>query len=462
MVVREEKVKKKIAVIICNWNKKDDVIKCIHSVLQTSNHQLFDLYIVDNASTDGSVEAIREIYSQEEVVIIRNKENLGGSGGFNKGISAVLDKDYKYIMLLDNDVYVDKNSIDELFDYMEENQMVAAVGSKLYLQNRPGYLQEFGSFIDWENFNNSPMFKNEIDSHIIPTEIECDYIPACSVMIRSSVIKEIGLMNESCFIYWDDIEWFYRMKRKGYKIIVNSKSKAWHKMGSANRSTTFPTYYFWRNRIDFFLRYIQEDQVDKFTKQIVSEMTRALFINNYNKTPNIGKTILFALEDALSQKRGKALDDRIQIREQVDDHFEMFIEKRKNLLIYSNGQKKLLSILMERLAGKANVYMLKNDDLIDYIQSKDTSIKILDKSVCSFSTINLMNHVLEIKAQKNSDFYIDNFLNMVDGSNYTELLSSYHEWEEISKNIYYPVLLQRFKEWRQLNSNSLLIERGVN
>ncbi|MEM5591555.1 hypothetical protein AAHH67_06910 [Niallia circulans] len=117
---------------------------------------------------------------------------------------------------------------------------------------------------------------------------------------------------------------------------------------------------------------------------------------------------------------------------------------------------------MERLAGKANVYMLKNDDLIDYIQSKDTSIKVLDKSVCSFSTINLMNHVLEIKPQKNSDFYIDNFLNMVDGSNYTELLSSYHEWEEISKNIYYPVLLQRFKEWRQLNSNSLLIERGVN
>ncbi len=84
---------KKIGIVICNYNKKEYVVNCIQSVLESKTDD-FDIYVVDNASTDGSVEAVREQYG-EQVTLLVNSENLGGSGGFNTGIRKVLEEDYE-------------------------------------------------------------------------------------------------------------------------------------------------------------------------------------------------------------------------------------------------------------------------------------------------------------------------------------------------------------------------------
>ena len=86
---------KKIGIVICNYNKKDYVLNCIQSVLESKN-QDFDLYVADNASTDGSVEAIEKTYG-DAVTVLVNPENLGGSGGFNLGIRKILEKGYEYL-----------------------------------------------------------------------------------------------------------------------------------------------------------------------------------------------------------------------------------------------------------------------------------------------------------------------------------------------------------------------------
>ena len=98
-----------IGVVICNYNKKEFVLQCIQSVLESKVHN-FDVYMVDNASTDGSAEAVRKNYG-EQVTILENKENLGGSGGFNTGLRVVRDKGYSYFMCLDDDASVDENAI---------------------------------------------------------------------------------------------------------------------------------------------------------------------------------------------------------------------------------------------------------------------------------------------------------------------------------------------------------------
>lgn len=82
-------MKKSTGVVICNYNKSQYVVKCIQSVLE-SNVDDYDVFVVDNASTDDSVEMIENIYS-DKVTLIKNKENLGGSGGFNTGIRRVVD-----------------------------------------------------------------------------------------------------------------------------------------------------------------------------------------------------------------------------------------------------------------------------------------------------------------------------------------------------------------------------------
>ena len=93
---------KKIGIVICNFNKADKVLECIQCVLE-SKFQDFDIYVVDNASIDNSVKMINEKYG-DKVNLIVNEENLGGSGGFNKGLRTAYDKGYEYLMCIDNDL----------------------------------------------------------------------------------------------------------------------------------------------------------------------------------------------------------------------------------------------------------------------------------------------------------------------------------------------------------------------
>ena len=102
-----------IGVVICNYNKKDFVLQCVQSVLE-SKEKNFDIYVVDNASSDGSAEALKKAYGNR-ITVIENKENLGGSGGFNTGLRIVRDKGYSYFMCLDDDAAVDENALSVLY-----------------------------------------------------------------------------------------------------------------------------------------------------------------------------------------------------------------------------------------------------------------------------------------------------------------------------------------------------------
>ena len=108
---------KRVGAVICNFNKKEDVLNCIQSVLE-SKYTDYDLYVVDNASSDGSAEAIREKYGSQVKVLV-NAENLGGSGGFNTGLRKALEKGYEYLYCLDNDVLVDENAMGELVEFLD-------------------------------------------------------------------------------------------------------------------------------------------------------------------------------------------------------------------------------------------------------------------------------------------------------------------------------------------------------
>lgn len=118
---------KELGIVICNYNKSSYVLKCIETVLE-SEYQDFDLYVVDNASTDDSVKAIRDTYG-DCVNVLENSENLGGSGGFNTGLRKVLEKDYKYVCCLDNDVQVTPEAIGSMRDFLEQNGGVGMVGA---------------------------------------------------------------------------------------------------------------------------------------------------------------------------------------------------------------------------------------------------------------------------------------------------------------------------------------------
>ena len=147
-----------------------------------------------------------------------NAENLGGSGGFNTGLRKALEKGYEYLYCLDNDVLVDENAMGELVEFLDTHPDSGMAGSRVYHMENPGVIQQFGQIVDFKDYCTEAKFLGKTDADGIPDVEYSDAVAACSLMVRKSLIDEIGLMPEDNFLYWDDTEWGYRCNLAGYKV----------------------------------------------------------------------------------------------------------------------------------------------------------------------------------------------------------------------------------------------------
>lgn len=455
-------MEKDVAVIICNYNKKEYVLQCIKSVMDLT-FQNFDLYVVDNASTDGSADAIEEVYG-EKVILIRNKENLGGSGGFNTGMRLALGKGYKYLYLLDNDVVLDEQALAELYGYMEKHDHVGVVGSLLYSMDSPVEIQEMGAEIDWDNFYIKPKFKGNLENKAIPLEFECDYVPACSMLVRTEAVIKAGLMDEGNFIYWDDIEWGYRIKQHGYRVVAYAKSKVWHKMGVAAKTNTFGTYFFWRNRVNFFVRALDKEEIYRFAEKLFAEIFQAMYACNYTGKFNSARTIIFAVEDAINNIRGKAPEGRVLEREAETRRLEDIIGRCHKILLISDLEVKPLRDVINKLHtinSNLQVTIATSEQKIKDLKTQFTSVDLVDKTEYKKEDYDLVgqvcNHVFEVRNEISDeiDLYIDRYFNLIASQDDINYVKNYDTIFGLLKNIYFPVFRQRL-----LNFKETIMEEG--
>lgn len=329
-----------IGIVICNYNKRDFVVDCIRSV-QESKVQNFDIYMVDNASGDDSVEAVKNEFG-DSVTILQNNENLGGSGGFNTGLRVVKEKGYQYFVCLDNDVQVDENAIHALYEYMEANPDVGMAGSRVYHMQMPDYIQQCGLRIDFDRCTAQTLYADRLEDGTLPEVIECDTVATCSVMIRGSLIRDtdVGIMPEDNFIYWDDMEWGHRMHLAGYRIVTLAASRVLHQMGANVKPVnTFINYYMWRNRTNFFMRYTPEEKLDEMSVQLLSAFFDAMYESLFREEHNIRQSLAYALFDAMSGVRGKAADFKILDNDANDDKLTDFVKTKKSYFIIKDGQE---------------------------------------------------------------------------------------------------------------------------
>lgn len=329
-----------IGVVICNFNKKDYVLECVQSVLE-SKVDNFDIYVVDNASTDGSVEALEKTYG-DQITVLANEENLGGSGGFNTGLRVVRDKGYEYFMCLDDDALVDENAIFELFEYMEANPDVGMAGCRVYHRQMPDYIQQCGLYIDFDHYTAQTIGADQLEDGTLPDVIECDTVATCAVMVRGSVIREtnVGIMPEDNFIYWDDMEWGHRIHLAGYRVVTLAAAKALHQMGAnTKRPNTFINYYMWRNRTNFFMRYTPEEKMDEMSAQVLGAIFDSMYESMFREEHNVMQTISYAYQDALAGVRGKAEEYKILLNDANDDKLIAFMKEKKSFCIIPGNQE---------------------------------------------------------------------------------------------------------------------------
>lgn len=301
---------KQIGIVICNYNKKDDVLACIRSVLE-SKFQDYDIYVVDNASVDGSAEAISNTYG-EQVTLLVNQENLGGSGGFNTGLRAAFQKGYPYLMCVDNDALLDENAVGNLLAFLQEHPETGIAAAKIYHREAPDYVQQFGQKIDFENFCTDVTYLNAYEDGSMPEYVYTDAVAACALMIRRSVIEKIGFMPEENFLYWDDTEWCYLCNRAGWKVASVGNAMALHAMGAKKElENTFPTYYAWRNWLRFFMRYTEPEEWEAMAGTFLDSMFQIVYEGLHKGEKNRIRTVMLAYDDALHGVTGKAGENRI-------------------------------------------------------------------------------------------------------------------------------------------------------
>ena len=333
------------AIIICTYNKKEYVLKCLASLFEQT-WQDFDIIVVDNASSDGTSEAVMDAYGSK-VTLRRTDENLGGTGGFNTGMEQALSGDYEYLALLDSDVVLDRECLGRMVALLGEEKNIGILGSKILKMDLPDIIQEFGPMLNMENVSFEVRDRGEKEDIPLPDVKDCDYVPACALMVRRSVADQIGMMPDGNFIYYDDIEWCMRCRQAGFRVAVSNLAKVWHKGGAGIDKTTFSVYYINRNKTDFFMRFLPVgddagiEELKRTVKRqgeiILRDMYQGLYVCKRTGMKSVYKTRMEAFLDALEGHRGKTEDYKIIAREILSSPFVERFAEVSRVALHMNG-----------------------------------------------------------------------------------------------------------------------------
>lgn len=230
-----------ISVVIVNWNTRELLLNCIQSILNETKSSSLEIIVVDNDSTDGSVQAVQERYPQ--VKAVANKDNLGFAKANNIGIRQSTGR---FVCIVNSDIVALDGCLDKMREYLEQNPKIGVIGPKTITET--GQLRkncrEFPSlrntlchalFLN-RIFPNVYMFRGREMLHYDfkkPQVIEV--LSGCFLMIRREALKDVGLLDETFFIYGEDFDWGKRFYSAGWNPTMYPEAKAIH-IGGASSS----------------------------------------------------------------------------------------------------------------------------------------------------------------------------------------------------------------------------------
>lgn len=221
----------KVFIIILNWNGKEDTIACLES-LKTLTYGNAVQVMVDNASSDGTADAVRVQFSSVEV--IANQANLRFAGGNNVGIEYALRNSADYILLLNNDTVVAPTFLSELVQAAEQDPRIGIAGPKIYYYGEPKRIWFAGGKVEYWKGWVSHIGIRETDKGQYDTPRDVDYLTGCCMLVKREVIERIGKLDESFFIYGEDADWSLRAARAGYRLRYVPSSMIWHKVSASS------------------------------------------------------------------------------------------------------------------------------------------------------------------------------------------------------------------------------------
>jgi len=230
-----------LSIIIVNYNTKELLKDCLESI-QTSQELTSDeIFVVDNASSDKSVEMVKKDFPN--VLLLSNRQNLGFAKANNQAIKKASGR---YILLLNPDTKVEKNTLWEMIRFMENNPKVGVATCRVELPNceldrdcRRSFPTPWVSFSKFSGlakiFPKTKLFGSYQLTYLDEKKLsEVDACVGAFMMVRREAIDKIGLLDERFFFYGEDLDWCFRFKEKGWQIVYNPSVKITHYKGASS------------------------------------------------------------------------------------------------------------------------------------------------------------------------------------------------------------------------------------
>jgi N-acetylglucosaminyl-diphospho-decaprenol L-rhamnosyltransferase len=251
-----------ISILIVSWNVRELLRECLNSVFSYQHSADTETIVVDNASSDGTVEMLRDEFL--DVRVIANPENLGFARGNNQALARARGR---YLFLLNPDTELGSNAIENLTVYMDADPRVGIVGPRLVYGD--GSLQssrrrfptlataflESTKLQQWFPHNRVLKHYYMLDTRDDETQ-EVDWVSGSAMFVRREMYEQVGGFDEGFFMYSEELDWCYRAKQAGWQIVYLPTAQViHHESKSAEQALAQRDVYFHSSKIRFFRKY---------------------------------------------------------------------------------------------------------------------------------------------------------------------------------------------------------------
>lgn len=233
-----------LSIIIVNFNTRELLRQCLQKIFSCRlGGYTQETIVCDNGSSDGSQAMVRQEFPQ--VILIENRKNLGFAAANNKGIKKSLGR---YLLLLNSDTEVNPQTLALMLKYMDENRQVGAATCRLVLPDgsldpacHRGFPTPWAAFTYYAGleklFPRSPLFSQYHQGYKDVSVIhDVDVISGAFFLVRRAVIDTVGMLDEDYFLYAEDIDWAYRIRQAGWRIVYNPTVTTLHRKKQSGRS----------------------------------------------------------------------------------------------------------------------------------------------------------------------------------------------------------------------------------
>lgn len=242
----------KVCVLILTWNTRDEVLTCVEHAV-AADYPNYEVVVIDNASKDGTSAALMEKYA--DVTLLENPVNLGYAGGNNRGLRYALEHGADHMLIINSDTVMPKDLLTKIVQVAASSDNVAAVGVKNLKMDDPSTLWAAYPEVVYGRGLLRVVGQGQPDSPEYDVVKDVDGVSGSCMLLSRRAVEDVGLLDETFFMYHEDLDWCQRAISKGYRCVYAGTAHILHKGSSSTQMTRAGYYFLVRNAIIFARRH---------------------------------------------------------------------------------------------------------------------------------------------------------------------------------------------------------------